>query len=309
MDKLALDALRQIVIMFFIIIVGVVCYKKKMIDKDTNKKLADLVLMIVNPTVIFISYQREFEAGLLKGLLISLVLAVITHIFAIFSSKFVVRGKKYGENISLERFAAMYSNCGFIGIPLVKGIFGNEGVFYITAYITVFNLLVWTHGVILMTGKRDMKTVVKAFSSPSVIATLLGFVFFMARIILPGIMIESISYIGNMNTPLAMLVAGATIAQTDIKRILTKFRIYYISLIKLVFIPITMLLLFNLFDVPKVVLLTSVLAAGCPTAVTVNLFAIRYGKDYLYASELFAVTTILSAVTIPIVMIIGELLV
>ncbi len=307
--SLAITAFNQIAIMFFIILVGVFCYKIKLVDKDMNKKLSDIVLMLVNPFVIFVSYQREFEVKLLSGLLISLGLALITHLFGILISYIILRKKKHEADIAIERFAVIYSNCGFIGIPLVNGIFGSEGVFYITAYMTIFNLVVWTHGMVTMSGKSDRKTILKAFLSPSIIATVSGFILFISKIMLPNILTEALSYIGNMNTPMAMLVAGVTIAQTDFVKLLGKVRIYYITFFKLLFVPVAMLMLFSLFDIPRLVLLTSVLAAACPTAVTINLFSIRYDKNYLYASELFAVTTILSLVTIPLVMIIANLFV
>jgi predicted permease len=110
-----------------------------------------------------------------------------------------------------------------------------------------------------------------------------------------------------MNTPLAMLVAGVTIAQTDVRKLLIKPRIYYISFVKLLLIPIVMFFIFRLFEIPNVVLLTSVLAAACPTAVTVNLFSIRYEKNFLYASEVFAISTMASMITIPLVMYIANL--
>lgn len=302
MTSLAGTAVSQISIMFALILVGILCYKIRLIDENTNKKLSDIVLVLVNPTVIFISYQREFDATLLKGLLISLVLAVITHLFGIIISVLFIRGKKSFENLSIERFVVVYSNCGFIGIPLVNGIFGKEGVFYITAYMTIFNLFAWTHGIISITGKKDMKSLLKALISPSVMATVIGFLFFVAKIKLPGLLLKPVSYLGDMNTPMAMLVAGVTIAQVDIKNLICKIRIYYISFFRLIFIPLVMFFLFYFLKIPREVLLTSVLAAACPAGATVNLFAIRYNKNYLYASEMFAVSTILSIITIPVVM-------
>lgn len=306
---LALAAFSQIVIMFFIIVIGIISNKTKLIDIDTNKKLADIVLMLVNPIVIFISYQREFKTELLTGLLISLVLAIITHIFGILMSVIVLRKKNHEANIAIERFAVIYTNCGFIGIPLANGIFGSEAVFYMTAYMTIFNLVVWTHGMITMSGKSDKKSIMKAFMSPSVIATITGFLFFIGKIMLPGVILQALNYLGSMNTPLAMLVAGVTIAQTDILKLICKGRIYYITFLKLLVLPIVMLLLYCMFDIPRLVLLTSVLAAACPTAATINLFALRYDKNYLYASELFAMTTILSLISIPLVMIIANFIV
>ena len=307
--SIALSAFQQIVIMFIIILVGMICYKVRLIDQETNKKLSDIVLKLANPLVIFLSYQRKFESTLLKGLLLSLVLAVTTHLFGVLISHIVLRKKNHEADISIERFAVIYSNCGFIGIPLVNGIFGSEGVFYITAYITMFNLFVWTHGMITVSGKSDKKSIMKALLSPSVIATVLGFVLFVCKMMLPNIAISALAYIGNLNTPMAMMISGVTIAQTDLRLLLKKVRIYYIIFFKLLFVPIVMLLVFNLFHLPPVVLLTAILAAACPPAATINLFALSYDKNYLYASELFAMGTLFSLVTIPLVMILANMIV
>lgn len=307
--SLALTAFNQILIMFFIILVGILCYKIKLIDKEMNKKLADLVLMLVNPLVIFSSYQREFKATLLSGLFLSIVLALVTHMAAILLSSVVVKGKKHSLDLPIERFAVIYSNCGFIGIPLINGILGSEGVFYLTSYMTVFNLVVWTHGMVTMSGKNDKKSILKALLSPSILATVVGFLFFICRIILPEVLTKPITYIGDMNTPLAMLVSGVTIAQTNVIGIFTKLRNYYIAFLKLLLMPVIILLVYRMFHLPNIVLLTTVLACACPTAATINLFSIRYERNYFYASELFTITTLLSLLTIPLVMIIANMIV
>ncbi|MFT4144003.1 MAG: AEC family transporter [Mobilitalea sp.] len=307
--NLAITAFIQIMIMFFIILAGIVCYKTKLIDNEMNKKLADLVLVLVNPILIFVSYQREFQANLLSGLLISFLMAAVTHFFAIFAARFMIQKKNNKPDLVIERFAIIYSNCGFIGIPLVNGILGSEGVFYLTAYMTIFNLFIWTHGMITMSGRTDKKMIIKALLSPSILATIGGFLFFVCKIMLPNVMVEALSYLGDMNTPLAMLVSGVTIAQTDLIKLFRKIKIFYLTFLKLIFVPVAMLLLFHLFDMERIVLLTSILAAACPTAASVNLFALKYDKNYLYASELFAVTTIFSIVTIPLVMIVANFLI
>lgn len=303
---LALTAFNQIIVMFILLIIGMFCYKINLIDKEMSKKLSDVVLLLVNPMVILISYQRKFEATLLSGLLISLGLALATHLVAILISIILLRKKS--TDLAIERFSVIYSNCGFIGIPIVNGIFGSEGVFYLTAYMTIFNLVVWTHGMVSISGRYDKKSIIKAILSPAVISVFVGFILFVCRIKLPMMIGRPIAYIADMNTPLAMLVAGVTIAQTNIIKIFGRPRAFYISLIKLIIIPIGMLLLFQMFDIPKIILLTSILATACPTGATINLFSLRYDKNYIYASELFAITTILSLLTIPFVMIIANLI-
>ncbi len=299
--SLANIALNQILIMFLLIITGIISYKTHIIDVTANKKLSEFLLQIVNPLLIFNSYQREFSKELLNGLLISFVLAFVTHFASIGVSYLFLRGKNK-DDVALERFSVIYTNCGFMGIPLINGIMGSEGVFYITAYLTVFNLLIWTQGVIMMTGRQSPKALVKTLISPTIIATLLGIITFAIQIKVPFIVFQSFEYIASMNTPMAMIIAGVTIAQTEIWRAFFKLRIYLVVLIRLFIIPMALLFLYTRFQISGSVITTAILAAACPAAATGTLFALRYNKNSLYASEIFGITTILSLVSIPILM-------
>jgi predicted permease len=195
-----------------------------------------------------------------------------------------------------------------MGIPLINGIFGTEGVFYITAYLTVFNILIWTQGVIMMTGKQSVRSMVKTLVSPTIIATLLGFIFFVAKVHIPNTVYQSLDYVASMNTPFAMLIAGATIAQTNILKLFSKIRVYLVVFIKLLLIPAVMLIIYSRFNIEESVLTTTIVAAACPTAASGTLFALRYNKNALYASEIFALTTLFSMITIPIIMALTELI-
>jgi predicted permease len=299
--SLAITTLNQILIMFLIILIGFICYKTKLIDQEGNKKISNLLLMLVNPMLILVSYQMDYSKKLMIGLLISFLLAIFTHIFGIFISYIFVRGK-VNADVVIERFSSIYSNCGFMGIPLIYGIFGSEGVFYITAYMTVFNLFIWTHGLIMMIGKQDSKTMVKALLSPTIIAIVIGFFLFVLHIKLPNPIYKSLDYVASMNTPLAMLIAGITIAQSDILKVFLKKRIYLVIFLKQLLIPTVLLIIYSRVACSDAVMTTAVIAAACPAATTGTLFALRYDKNALYASELFAMTTLFSIITIPIVM-------
>lgn len=304
---LASITLNQILIVFIIILIGVICFKMKLIDKETNKKLSNILLMLINPLVIFVSYQREFSKELLDGLIISLFLALATHIFAILISQLLLR-KKQNSDIDIERFSAIYSNCGFMGIPLVNGIIGIEGVFYLTAYITIFNIFVWTHGIFIMVGKQERKELVKILLSPTLISIFLGFIFFITQIKIPDVLLKSLDYVAAMNTPLAMIIAGVTIAQTSLKDVFNKARIYLVSFIKLLFIPLMLILLFSILPISETVLITTIIAVACPTGATGTMFALRFNKNSIYASEIFTLTTLFSLITIPIVTMLIDLI-
>lgn len=303
----AITTLDQIIIMLVIILIAMLLYKIKILDVHSNKVLSDLLLLVINPLVLFNSFQMEMNPKLVRGLFYSLLLAFISITLSILISLFLIPKSEKG-NYLIERFACVYSNCGFFGIPLVSALFGNEGVFYLTAYMTVFNIFVWTHGIMMMTQKKSLGYMLKAFLSPATICIFLGLICFFARIHLPNIVMAPLISLASMNTPLAMVVAGVSLAQTDMSTILKKPRIYWVSVIKLLFVPIISILVFRFFYLPDIIVVTSVVEAACPTAAITIMFAIRYEKDYKYASELFAVSTVFSIVTIPTVIYLTQIL-
>ena len=147
---------NQIVKMLLLLLLGIFCYRKKLIDQTGSKMLANLLLMIVNPMLAVLSLQVDYSPQLVHGLLLSYLAAFLTHIVGCILSTALIRTKG-NPDCGIDRFSAMYSNCGFIGIPLVQSILGGEGVLYLTAYMTVFNIFSWTHGMMVMTGNFSPK--------------------------------------------------------------------------------------------------------------------------------------------------------
>lgn len=292
--------------MFIILVIGAFCYLKGLITKEGTKQLSAVELQLVNPLLIFMSYQKEYNSKLLNGLLWSFALSAISFAVIILLS-YAVIGKSR-ENKDIERFAAVYSNCGFIGIPLINGIYGTDGVLYLTAYITFFNLLVWTHGYMTMKGERDFSSFLKALKSPSVIAVFVGLIFYLTNIRLPAVPATAMQYISDMNTPLAMIIAGATAAQTNILKALKKPAVYLVSAMKLLVFPACAFSVCRFLGAPQIVLMTVTVAAACPVATTGTMFAIQMDKNPELCSEFFTITTLLSALTLPLITIAGTAL-
>lgn len=293
--------LNQTIIMLILIAIGVLCAKTKLISETSNKDLSKFVLQVVNPVVIFMSYQKPYKAELAKNLLLTFVISLCAMTIMILFSYLLVR-KKEGREFEIERFSSVYSNCGFMGIPLVNALFGDEGVFYLTAFITVFNLIVWTHGVILVSGEKDFKQVVKVFYSPTIISIFLGLITFFFEIRLPDTAVSALSFIKDVNTPMAMIVSGVTIAATDVPKLLKNYRVYYVCFLKLVVMPLILAVPISIFtNVDDKVRMTVLVAAAAPPAAMCTLLSIRYGKNSVYASEIFTAGTILSVGTLPLV--------
>ena len=289
---------EKIIEMFIIMIGGFTAFKTRLVDENTTKKMSDLLLMLISPLLIFQSYQIDFNMKYFLGLLGTFLASVATFAFMIVLSGVLFRGKD--ERIPVEKVGAIYSNCGFIGIPLVDGILGSQGVFYLTAYLTVFNILVWTNGIWIMGEGGELKSAWKNLISPAIIAVFVGILCFLLQIRLPEIVSEPIQMVADMNTPLAMIIAGANLAQADLRSSLKDQRLYFVCLIRLIVFPILCVIPLYLMHLEFQIAFTVFIATACPAGATTIMFAERYGRDARYASEIFTVTTILSAVTIPL---------
>ena len=291
---------NQLLKMLFIMILAFICYKIKLVDQEGNRTCSNLLLLVINPCLIITVYQTDYDTRLVRGLLVSFIYAIISHVIAIALAHFLVP-EKNNPDYCIDRFASIYSNCGFIGIPLVRSVLGNEGVFYLTAYMAIFNLLTWTHGLGLLQGKFSLRQMKEGLTAPIFIATTVAVILFFLQIRLPSPLLDSMNYVADMNTPLAMMIAGFSVAQADLKKILTTLRIYWVCLLKLFAVPLATLIFLYFAKVDYAITYTILIAAACPTATTTTLMAIRFNKNYTYASEIFSLSTILSMVTIPIV--------
>lgn len=209
-----------------------------------------------------------------------------------------------------------YSNCAFMGIPLVEATFGSDGVFYLTGFITMFNLFSWTHGVIMMKGGEKQsaqdtaKSLFKVLCSPAILSIFLGLLFFFTGLRLPSVLQLPLDYLGSMNTPLAMLVSGATIAKAGLLKAFKQKRVYYVQAFKQLILPIIIAALLaplRTLGIDPVITNTILIAAAAPTASSTIMFSYKYGRNAEYASNHFALSTVLSMLTLPSILLIAEL--
>ncbi len=306
----ALVISERIIIMAVILVIGAIAYLTGVIGKDGTKTLSSVELKIVNPLLIFMSYQTGFDAERFKGLVWAFLLSAATFAVMIPIASLIRRPSedkdKNGQRI-VERFSCIYSNCGFMGIPLVSALYGSEGVLYLTGYITVFNLLVFTHGYMMMKEQRDLSALKKALLSPTIIAVFLGAICYVARLrlsMIPAagdIFSDAFQKVADMNTPLAMIIAGATAAQSSLLKALTDKGIMLTAAVKLILMPAAAIGIMALLPgfIPALPKTIVCIACACPAATTGMMFALLFDKNAKRCSEIFALTTILSLVTLP----------
>ena len=178
---------NQALIMLLLNLVGILVYKLKIVTRDGGRQLSALVLEIVTPVLVVHAYMDvEFSKQMAVNLLWTFGLAAVSYILTILGSMILLR-KKDGRETAIERFSSIYSNCVFMGIPLASALFGSEGVLYVTAFLTVFFFLSWTHGIMTLTGKRDMKALLKVMRAPTVIGIGIGLVLYFTQLKLPSV--------------------------------------------------------------------------------------------------------------------------
>lgn len=293
---------KQIIIMFLLMVVGYIIYKKKMVDDHSTKQLNDFVLYVVNPALSLVSFQQSFSFDKLYGFLMVFVISFFMIFLGIFVGRFIL-GKKF----TLEQYACGFSNAGFIGIPLVQNLLGVEYVFYVSAFLIAFNLTSWTYGLYLISGKADF-SMKRIMTNPAILAAIFGMIIFVAQIKLPVVLTSTLSTIGNMNTPLGMIILGTYIAKENIVKVFTTKMSYKVSLIRLIIVPLIVIFALKFISLPYDELRTLLLICACaPCGATLAMFSQMCGKDYSYGAQIVSLSTLLCPLSIVTILYVSTL--
>lgn len=299
--ELSTIAFQQILIMLILMLVGVLSEKLGILDEYTNKKLSNFLVLVITPAVVIMAYHRPFDPEVLGELIWAFLLSIVSFAISIAVTELFFR-KKGDNTFPLEKFGATMPNIGFLGIPLINGIFGDMGVLFMTAYLSVLIILLWTYGVMTMTGKKDISSIKKALLSPPLVAVFFGFIIFIFSIPLPRLVYAPATFLGNMNTPLAMTIAGVSLSKINIFAMLKNKQVYLVCVLTLVILPIINILVFMPFNISTLVFSTIIVSVACPIAANIIPFSYLYDQDHVFATQLFAMSTVFSAVTIPFIL-------
>lgn len=286
----------QVVIMFLLARIGALMFRSGKISLEGSKSIGSILVNLSLPAVIINGFLVERTPERITGLLLSALLAAVTLALAILAAWVCFRKDP------MAQFAAAFSNPGFFGIPIILSCLDNGAIFYIAAYVAFLNLLQWSYGVSLLTGATENITPKRLLTAPFVIAIEIGAFFFLTGFPVPGILAKAVTHLANLNTPLAMFATGVYLAQTDPKKMVRKAVLYKISVVKLLVVPLLAMVMLALL--PKAYFdlkLTLLIAAACPTGTNIAVYAQLHDRDFGYAVETVAVTTILSLLTLPLV--------
>lgn len=299
-----LIASKQVGILYVLVAIGFICDKVGIFKEKAAKLSNDLLFYIITPSVIVQSFLTvENSKENVKNLLVAGLFGIVLHIIAIGISMLLFR-KKSDENC-IFKMATAYGNVGYMVLPLSQAILGDEGVFYCSAIVMVFNVLAFTHGVNIMSKQAKFEWN-KLILNPGTIAILVGLPFFIFNIKLPEIINIPLDYVASLQTPLAMIFFGTYLANTDLKSMFNNKKIYLTALMKLIVIPLIMLVLMRLFSVGMVMMTAILISASAPSANLTVMFSAKYDKDVGLASKTVALISFISIITMPIIIAIGQ---
>ena len=290
--------------MFVLMAIGFVAYRKQILSNQGTKDIGKLLLNVAIPMIVISNFcvekSAEKTAELFESALLSFLCMALSVAFAYLA---------YHKKDRIAEFSAAFSNAGFIGIPLVQAIFGSGAVFYISVMIVLINVLQWTYGVYTITDDKSVMDFKKIMKNPLILSVGIGIVIYFLNIRLPKIAMDIISSISAINTPLAMIVSGVYLAQSDLLNAMRKKDAWLLSLSRLIMIPLIVMLVFRFLPFGSTAMKLSILLAGaCPVGSNVAVFAQQYDKDYRKGVEYVCVSTLLSILALPLVIFVANLL-
>lgn len=296
---------QQVLVLFILIGVGFACGKKGILTDESSKKITDIVLYVVTPCVMISAFQREFSMHLLGNILITALCATASIAATVFIAKLIFHDKNTARKKVLQ-FSAIFSNCGFMSLPLQKAILGDDGWFYGSIFVAVFNVIVWSYGLVMMSGDKKQMSVKKLAFNPGIVGVLIALIIFVLRIKLPYIISQPIDYLAALNTPLPMLIIGFYLSQADLKKAFTDVGAYLAMAVRLAVVPLLSMFVLHLLNVDPTIMIACVIASSAPTAATTTMFAAKYGRDVELSVSIVASTTLVSIITMPLIVALAQ---
>ena len=284
--------------LFAIMLLGFFCRKKGMIDNKTRTALSDILINIILPCNIAMSFDMDVSGDLLRSAGIVFVAYMGVQTFTWLLSR-VAFTKVPEDKQMVLRHGTITSNAGFLGNPITQGVFGNEGLLYASIAMIPVRIFLWSAGLSLYT-KTDSKSVVKnLLTHPCVIAVFVGFGTMFAPFELPAFMVRTLNSVGGCTTAISMMVIGAILADIDLGHIEWGLLGYY-CLLRLIVIPAVSFVALSLLGLAPMVTGVCTLLSGMPAASLTAVLAAKYGQNYGFASQVVFVSTLLSMITIPL---------
>lgn len=294
--------LKQMIMIFILILTGFILYKKHLISSCAAKDLSALVVNICSPGLIIVSMFQDLSSVSRESVLLVGVIGISFFLFLSILGCLLVKVLRIPDKEKTAYILmTVFGNLGFIGIPVALAIIGPESMVYVIVFNFLFNLYIYTFGVwILNKDGKERKSVWREMISPGLIACIFAFCIYWFELRLPESAETLAGYYGNACTLLSMLVIGISLADMQVQQIVGNTRLLLFTALRFLIFPIALALALKPVLPDTVMRSTIVLMAALPVGNMSAMLSEQYGKDAKPIAEGIIVTTLLSVATITI---------
>ena len=297
----------QVMILMIMIAAGFVAAKAKIMTAEGARCCTDIALIIATPCVIIKSLIREYSEELMKSLAFAIVITLLVQVLMIVLSRIILHSKDKARERVL-RFGTIFTNCGFMSLPLQQVLLGDDGTLYGSAYVIMFNLVIWSYGVFLISGDKKYIRPKKLFINPGLIGLAIGLVIFIFSVPVPKILYSAIDYMSALYTPLPMLIIGYHLAQNNPLTAFRDSKCLFAVLIRMIIYPLTALGFLYVIGIRGTLLVSVIISVSAPVAAITTMFSSKYGADTPLSVDMVSLSTVAAAVTMPLVITLAQLL-
>lgn len=291
------NLLNMQIMIFILTAAGYILRKLNIISAGSRAGLTNLVIDLVLPCNIIHSFMIGFSKDVLKSGLEVLAISIAIQIACYFLG-YVLYIKTAKEEQKVLKYATICSNAGFLGNPLVEGIYGSMGLLYASIYLIPQRICMWSAGVSCFTDSKGKNVAKKVLTHPCIVAVMIGIAIMVFQIRLPEFAVSSIKTVSGCTTTLSMVVIGGILAEIELRTVVSRLNIYF-CIIRLVIIPAAVLAVCALININPLVTAVSTVLAGMPAGSTTAILAAKYNCDEKFAVKIVFLSTVLSLITIP----------
>lgn len=290
----------QLITMFLYLAVGWCLRKTELITTENSKALSNLLLYVLLPCVIVRSFMQEANPEKTAALGMSIFLGALSLAIAMAVSAACFRKHP------VSNFGAAFSNAGFMGIPLISAVLGSEATFYIAGMVALLNILQWTYGQAVLQGSWAKCRPAEILKNPLVIAFLCGLLLYFLPISLPGQLQNAMDALADCNAPVAMVILGVLLGNVSLKQLFGTARAWMASGVRLLLIPAITVLILGLFrTIPESIRTAILIASAAPIGSNLAVYVQKQGGNSEEAASMVCLSTILSAITMPLALLLA----
>lgn len=283
--------------LFLLLLTGAF-FRKRIVGENFQAGLADVIIDLILPCNIVTSFLIEMNGELLRSTLSILVVSLINQIFCLILAAFLFRGCKR-ENQPAMKFGLLCSNAGFLGTPVAEGIWGEKGVLLAAIFLIPQRIFMWTAGIGFFQEKNGKHAIKKLLKNPCIDAVLIGLILMAAQFRLPLAFHQAVAAFSRCNTGMSMFLIGMIASRIRLWDFMNK-EILYLSAIRLLMLPLTVLLSCHILDANDLTMGVSVILTAMPVGGTTAVLAAKYDRNPEFAASCVAASTVLSLIAIPL---------